>query len=221
MATKLLLPPYYLPSLRVLAAMYASQELLLEVCMPYQKQSYLNRCRVLMGRQPLALILPVCHDQGREKLSTTRLAEGARWPRHHWRTLCSAYGQAPYFGPLAELIAPCLCTPSTWLAELNIRLLKALLHFLRWPGKITLTSLYKPVYGAEVIDLRGVHHPKREPSLPTLPSYDHLMPGPFQANLSGLDLLFCEGPSGVELLEAISWPLKEYHQRPATPKPRG
>ena len=207
----LLTEPQYFGSIAYFVRLIPAKTLQLEVCGSYQKQTYQNRCYILTSQQVDKLIVPIKHHTG-NAYKEAKIAYHTPWPQRHWRALCTAYGKAPYFRSLTDMIHPILFDQHVYLLDLNVALLRACLAFLALPKRITFTTSYHKKPSVNTIDDRGLLHPKK--NLPTtgfsLPTYQHVFDHPYIPNLSILDLLFCEGPYAQMMLQkAAQYPSKQ------------
>ncbi len=207
---------HYLPSIAYFVRLYPATTLELEVCGSYQKQTYQNRCYIFTSQQVNKLIVPIQHSSLAGEYNQVKIAYNTPWMHRHWRTLCTAYGKAPYFEVLSDILHPILFSKHVFLIDLNVALLHACLQFLGLPKKLIFTTAYNKVATREIFDDRGVLHPKKELPIKgfSTPIYRHVFDRTFVPNLSILDLLFCEGPYvSHKLIQQASE--KFVNQRPA------
>ncbi|MGP1362542.1 MAG: WbqC family protein [Bacteroides sp.] len=189
----------FLPPVDYLLALYRSDSVLIEAHENYQKQSYRTRCEIVTSQGLQVLNVPIVHSHTGRPMPIREVAVEFRtpWQGKFLRALKSAYATAPffihYFEELAELVS---CrTPS--LLEYNTRLLRFLLEKFKVSAPLAYTTQYNlELEGIQ--DLRSFFHPKC-PRSAVLEYYqvfaDRL---PFYPNVSAIDLLFNEGPCGLE-----------------------
>ncbi|MFL0685539.1 MAG: WbqC family protein [Algoriphagus aquaeductus] len=193
---------HYLPTLEFFAAIYGAEELLLFPDDLYQRQSFLNRTRILLANKVETLSIPI---QGRRPKIPMRLVKidySQKWQAIHLRGIQSAYGKAPFFEYFFPYFQKVLEGHGASLWELNHSLLTICLKLLRWP--VNLTVVENGQIPAEVLDLRGLIDPKRHFSQNgyyQAHPYVQVFGVDFEPNLSVLDLLFCHGPQAEELLK--------------------
>ena len=64
----------------------------------YRKQTYRNRAVILSAQGEQRLTVPVsCQKGPYTKTDEVLLCYHQNWPRDHWRSLCTAYNNSPYF----------------------------------------------------------------------------------------------------------------------------
>lgn len=196
---------FYWPPVSWQSLAAISEGLLLEACENFQKGSYRNRCHIAgpNGLQRLSIPLQKGKHQ-QTPIREVRIANEEPWQRAHWRSIRTAYGNAPYFEHYAAEVAPFFEKNYAFLFDLNLDIVQFLLKKSRWFGSIQLTEVFqKP--GSEpqdqgVFDARGLI----APNTPT--SADLFVPIPypqvfserhgFLPDLSALDVLFCCGGKG-------------------------
>lgn len=202
---KLLATPHYLPGTVYLAYLYARPKLCLEVCHFYEKQTYQNRCHILTSQGVDKMIVPIQHTGKKQYYKDVKIDFSMPWQLKHQRGLATAYGKAPYYHALSDLLFPILERKSSFLLDLNLYLLEAVLHFLQLRCEITMTERYVKKADADTVDIRRLLHPKRRGMEEEryAPVYEPLFAHPFVPNLSVIDLLFCEGPYAKELFVQV------------------
>ncbi|HNG88828.1 MAG TPA: WbqC family protein [Saprospiraceae bacterium] len=182
----------YFPALSWFAPFWAQQEASLEACEHYQKGSIRNRCNIAgpNGAQMLSVPLVKGKHQ-RTPIRDVRIAYDLPWQRQHWRSICTAYGNAPFFEHFADHLRPFFERQPSFLFDLILEVLQFFLEKTRWSGTLRLTERYT---------LRG-QKGDTPPPHPTLP-YPQVFQEKtgFLPDLSVLDLLLCCGRSGSVLL---------------------
>lgn len=198
---KLLITPHYLPGTSYLAYIYAHPTICLEVCHFYEKQTYQNRCHILTSQGVNKLIVPIQHTGKKQYYKDVKADFSMPWQVKQQRALSTAYGKAPYYHALTDLLFPILERKHPFLLDLSLQMLEAILHFLQLPREITMTQSYVKPIPPDTLDVRELLHPKKKNLEVPLyaPVYHHLFEHPFVPNLSVVDLLFCEGPHAKEL----------------------
>jgi hypothetical protein len=192
---------HYLPTLEFFTAIYGADELLICPNDLYQRQSFLNRTRILLANKVETLSVPVQGRRPRIPVSQVKIDHSQRWQAVHLRGIQSAYGKAPFFEHFFPFFQQVLESEQESLWELNLKLLTICLKLLRWPAKVT--GIENLEITPEIVDLRGQIRPGRpffernyyEPYF-----YSQLFGVNFEPNLSVLDLLFCAGTSSNQVL---------------------
>ena len=185
-----------------------SDEIWLEKCEKYQKQSFRNRTRILTANGPQALSVPVVHavtpDGKMPLVSEMTIDNKTPWQRNHWRAIVSAYGSSPYFLYYQDALKPFYESEFDNLFEYNLLLIKTILKLINVEVQIHLTSDFAPM--AEQ-DLRTAIHPKKaamnEYPLKLNQPYYQVFEDRFGfvPNLSVVDLLFNLGPETKSYLK--------------------
>ena len=204
---KLLATPHYLPGTVYLAYLLDYPKLCLEVNHFYAKQTYQNRCHILTSQGVDKLIVPIQHTGKKQYFKDVKIDFSTPWYLKHQRALATAYGKAPYYHALTDLLFPILARKSPFLLDLNLQMLEAILRFLQLPCEITTTEEYVEKADADTVDIRELLHPKKKllEEERYAPVYEPLFAHPFVPNLSAVDLLFCEGPYAKELFRVLPY----------------
>ncbi|WP_026951147.1 WbqC family protein [Algoriphagus mannitolivorans] len=193
---------HYLPTLEFFAAIHDADEVLIFPNDLYQRQSFLNRTKILLANKVETLSIPIQGRRPKIPLSQVKIDYSQKWQSIHLRGIQSAYGKAPFFEYFFPYVEGAILKGNESLWDLNKELLTICLKLLRWPVKIgVLENLPQE---EEIIDIRGHIVPGR----PFL-ERDYFFPSPypqvfgldFEPNLSILDLLFCLGPEAGKYLK--------------------
>jgi hypothetical protein len=215
----LMLSTAYLPGLDHMAAASVCASLQVEHHETFPKQTWRNRCRLLTANGVLDLIVPVVRPRGRHsQTGEVRISTHLPWQKQHWRTMASAYANAPYFMFYADLIQQHYFRPPPMLlASWNHGLFMDISRELGFGYQVDQSQDFIRPVGADR-DLRYSFSPKAHKN--TLsgafhwPAYPQVFSPPtgFVPNLSVVDLLFNTGPDagpylqecGKELLSQFS-----------------
>ncbi len=200
-----IIEPHYLPSLEFFCAVFGHDVLLLEGQAHFEKQSLRTRTKIQTASGPLTLHVPVVHPSetslGRVPLCQVRIDQSGKWWVKHWRSIESAYRNAPYFEHYASAFKDILFSQESSVFELNKSLISHCLGIFRWKTVVQVTENFSSVSGG--IDLRGrikakEHYAQRNFYQPS--SYYQVFGGTFTPNLSVLDLVFCCGPDAGRII---------------------
>ena len=187
----MLLPCCYLAPVSHYRAFYCADEVRLEVCDHFVKQTLRNRCYIDSPNGPLALTVPVVKEEGKTAMKDIRISDHGNWRHQHWVAVESSYRQSPFFEFYADDFAPFYEKRWEFLADFNEDLMALV---------ASLLDISKPVVRTMTYGANGVHwaneaHWANEvvrPYYQVFASRHGFLP-----DLSIVDLLFNEGPEGV------------------------
>jgi len=203
-STCLLIEPHFFPCIAYFVRCWPYDTICLEVFGTYQKQTYNNRCYIKTAHNVDRLTVPVVGGKKKLRYQEIRIDHQQNWARHHWRALCTAYGRAPYFLYFAGEIYDLLFSDYIFLYQLNVACLKLCWKLLQVPKATQLTEKYQIIPSQEVFDARYQILPcKNNAPATCCPAswYPQVFGTTFVPNLSILDVLFCQGPEAVEVLQ--------------------
>lgn len=194
---------HYFPPAAWFAEALAADELLLERHEHYQKQTFRNRALILTAQGVKALTVPVLGgaSQTKQRADEIRIDYSHQWVLPHWRTLQTAYNRSPYFLFYADELRAALWQKPATLYELNLTLLRLLLHWLRPGLPVAFTAAWQPHYDPyAVLDRRSYYSPDAAPDRMRVPAYPQAFGLAFVNGLSILDTLFALGPGTAAFL---------------------
>lgn len=192
----------YLPPVAYLAAVVRAGAVVIEAYETYQKQTCRNHCVIPGPNGPLTLTIPVIKTNGNHTVTRDiKISDQLRWQIIHWRSIETAYNNAPFFLYYKDYFEPLYRKPFQSLIDLNSELLVAMFQCLHIKREITLTRQYdKNPQGVE--DLRSVLVAKHNKSIDELPFYTQVFGDRhgFRPDMSAIDLIFNLGPEAPEYL---------------------
>jgi hypothetical protein len=203
-ALSLLTNLHYMPCIEYFACLLPYDTIYLESQENYQKQTYRNRCYILGAQRIDRLSVPIIHTSQKQLYTKVKIDYSQPWARQHWRAICTAYGQAPYFEYFATYLKETLHTGYTHLFELNWAILKLCLQMLGIQKTFKLTDHYLVTPKNAIVDIRDHIHANKRLDASTYYepcSYQQVFGTIFIPNLSIIDLLFCEGPHAYTILK--------------------
>lgn len=208
--TDVLLSSAYLAPLQYYTKLINYQQVHIEYCESYLKQSYRNRTVILTANGSLHLTLPIV-DGPRAKgpIRDLKLSYDQLWQQTHWRGISSAYNNSPFFEYYADDLAPFFHEKKwKYLIDFNFEIQNTVLKAinLNLAMKYTVEYYQQGEVPETTDDFRYTIHPKPQKQDPDR----HFFPTPytqvfhekwgFVPNLSILDLLFSEGPETINHL---------------------
>lgn len=171
----------------------------------YVKQSFRNRCEILApaGRTTLTVNVVKGRNDDKTAVRDARIDYSKRWQHQHRQALVSAYANSPYFDHYWPDLEPFYTKRFDFLIDLNVPLTETMLRLMGSDVRINFSDAYLEPDG-NFIDLRDAISPKPrldkpDPLFRPAP-YWQVFGGAFEANLSVVDLLFCEGPRALEVI---------------------
>lgn len=197
--------PYW-PPVSWLTLAWHSNVLWLEAAEHYQKGSYRNRSHIAGPNGLQRLSIPL--EKGKHQQSPVRdvrISYREPWQKQHWRSITTAYGNAPFFEHLEERIVRFYEKPFAFLFDFNLELLGFTLNWLGAQTTIEQTTQYSEQVRTPLTDYRNQVIPKAT----TPPDWFQAQPYPqvflerhgFLSDLSALDLLFCCGKQSGLILQ--------------------
>ena len=190
-----ILPIAYMPSVEYVARLLR-EECVIDLGEHYIKRSQRNRAQILSANGVMSLTVNVENaNRPRQKIKDVRIDYSKRWQHQHWVSILSAYKSSPYFDHYAHLLEPYYKREWQYLADYNMEYLSTLLRLLGVDDKVNISEKYVAASEGD-LDLRPKHN---EGSTFVAEPYFQVFSDrmPFEANLSILDLLMCEGPQAV------------------------
>ena len=184
-----------MPSVEYVARLLR-EECVIDLGENYIKRSERNRARILSANGVMPLTVHVENgNRPRQRMRDVKIDYSKRWQHQHWVSILSAYKSSPYFDYYAEELEPFYRHEWRYLVDYNMEYLQSLLRLLGAKCEVRLSEQYVEAEQGD-LDLRPKHN---EGSTFVAEPYFQVFSDrmPFEANLSVLDLLMCEGPAAV------------------------
>jgi len=199
---KALVGSVYLGNINYYSVLYRANEVLIDGCEHYSKQSYRNRCEIYGANGKLNLTVPLIRQGKRVSVKEALIDNDQNWQKLHWKSIESAYRSSPYFEFYEHKFSSIYNEKYESLFQLNNDLQSKVLEVLKVDVNFNETESYKKNYD-DFIDYRESIHPKINPEKQYPEnSYIQVFENKlgFIPNLSILDLLFNEGPNAINFL---------------------
>jgi hypothetical protein len=164
---------------------------IIEVKEHFIKQTLRTRCEILTANGSLQLSIPVIRHMGsKTPIDEVLISNENDWRKTHWRALESAYSSSPFFDHYSMEIEELIYSQETNLIQFNLDIL---IRIDRW---LSLNLDYKCSDSYISDEILIDHRSNSFTSFKPIKPYRQVFStnGEFTANLSILDLLFCEGP---------------------------
>lgn len=202
-----LFPTAYWPNILYMYQVSRAEELVIESQEYFVKQSLRTRCEILSANGRLRLSIPVCKTQKTTRIKDVEISYRSKWQNEHWRALCSAYNNSPFFEYYKDQLMDFYRRDYPFLLDYNTAQLKLLMNLLGIKKNIRFTELYEKAPQA-IEDLRfmadvkiGSASSELLPEALLTPYYQTFgTKFAFTANLSSLDLLFNTGGKALGYL---------------------
>ena len=194
----MVLPCCYLAPVSHYRAYYRADEVQLEVCDHFVKQTLRNRCYIDSPNGALALTIPVVKTEGKTMMKDIRISDHGNWRHQHWMAFESSYRQSPFFEYYADDFAPFYEKKWEFLADFNEDLMALVASLLDIEKPVKRTEgppLNLPegrLLAAKQVSPRGELEGVVVPYYPVIAPRHGFLP-----DLSIVDLLFNMGPEGV------------------------
>ena len=195
---------HYLPSIEYFCAIYPFEHVILEKHENFVKQSFRNRCYINTSQGIQMLIVPLTEKHGKVSIQNIKIDNRQKWQNNHWRAIESAYRKAPFFEFYSEEFKNIIYKGHDFLVSLNHDLLSYCLKSIQLKINLSETITFSIQPDSSLSDLRSQIIPKLSYSNRSFYhpiQYQQVFGSSFVANLSLLDLLFCEGPNTIRFLQ--------------------
>ena len=184
-------PTAYFGNIAYFAELAKSTSPIIEGKEHFVKQTIRTRCSILGANGIQQLSIPVIRPNGSKTLMEDVLvSETDPWKKIHWRSIESAYASAPFFEEYDQEIKQLIFQDETNLLRYNQRITEEILKLIDINLELGRTESYETY--DKLVDFRMVDFESPIEIKKYIQVFDDS--NQFSANLSILDLLFCEGP---------------------------
>jgi len=199
---KLVLHPSYFMDVISLVHAYHAQEISWDLHDSFVKQTYRNRCLIAAANGKLSLQVPIIHSKTAHAVPYAAVAvdHSQPWASNHLKSIKSAYKSSPFYDYYAHEIQELYANVPEKLQEWNLLTARYLFNRLHINALQTASDDYTANLTAS--RLITAKTPPLHPVEPYMQVFQEKHG--FLQPLSGLDLLFNEGPSaGVYLKSQV------------------
>ncbi len=200
---KILLETQFFPPIDCFAVLKQYPSVIFEKHDYFQKGTYRNRCQIATAQGVQTLSVPLKKGKNQhQRIADVQISNDVNWQRPLWRTLQTAYGNAPYWEHYAPVFEPFFVKKYDFLFDYNHEIILTLFKLLKFDKRITIsfTDTYEAIF-TEGADFRNQCTPKSDVN--NVKRYPQVFEdrNGFVPNLSILDLLFCCGKQSLDILE--------------------
>jgi len=184
-------PVAYFGNIDYFRKLIASEHTIIETKEHYIKQTVRSRFTILSANGPLVLSIPIERKNGsKTSMDNAVLSTETDWRKIHWKAIESAYSSAPFFDHYGPEVHDLIYQKEASLVKFNSTITERIFEWLDLDKKLTFSSDY--VSPQEALDFRNDEFD----DCSGIRSYTQVFSptNQFEANLSILDLIFCEGP---------------------------
>ena len=194
----IILPSVYFGSTEYWTAIVkGGEDVVIDLGENYVKRSERNRTEIMTAGGVMQLSVQLSYaNRPQQPMRKMKIDYSKRWQHQHLVAIESAYRSSPYYDYYADKFLPLFNGEWHNLVELNMATLEAVLNILKLPMPRLSESYIEA--SAEDIDLRDKKRGSTYVAEPYIQVFSDRLP--FEANLSILDLLMCEGPEARAIL---------------------
>jgi len=168
--TSALLSTAYLPSSIYLKEVISHDIIVIEAHEHFIKQTYRNRCEIMGANGKQLLSIPLIKQADKELISQKRISYAEKWQQQHWRSICSAYKNSPYFEYFEDDFKPFYENQFEFLLDYNTQILKTILKILRLKHDFQESTKYQSA-PEHLKDLRFLSNTKYQSNTSQKPYY--------------------------------------------------
>ena len=193
-------PTTYFGSIAYFKELVKYDHALIECHENFPKQSYRNRCDIVMTDGILSLSCPVVrHSGSKTPTGEVKLSDDESWKRDHWRSITSGYNPSPYLEHYGEEIKELIFNKEENLVRYNMTIMQRICEWLDLDINLTSTEDFRPIeehdYRTFLAKKMYSMNTKQHHTFKVFPGEDR-----FKSSVSILDAILCVGPMARNLL---------------------
>ncbi len=123
--------------------LYHADDVQIEACESFQKQTYRNRCLIATTQGVQALTVPV-RIEGSSLITNSRISDHGNWRHLHWNALKSAYGESPFFEYYEDDLRPFFLPDWEFLFDFNEAIRQKMCELLDIQPRVSPTTQFLP-----------------------------------------------------------------------------
>ena len=196
-------PLHYFPCIKAFVVMIQQPTLLFDLSLPFKRSTFRNRTIIVGANGIIHLSVPIIGGRS-VKLSyrDIEIDYKSEWQRDHFRTLCTVYGNSPFFMYYKDELAVLFESKPRFLVEWNLQCLNWVLKKIKLGTQILIDEeIAENDSSRFAVDSLLPSNYDAECFSPFL-RYNQVFEDKvgFNHNLSILDLLFNAGPQKKSLI---------------------
>jgi len=218
--------PDYLPWLAYFDKMKRADLFVFLDCAQYTKNGFHNRNKIKVSNGWTYLTIPIQKSEHFKDMNKVCLPQDKAWQQEHYKSIATAYSNAPHFGEHQEFFKKLYLDDNQFLAEMDIKIITYLKEAFGLKAKLVreseldidhslkkterLIAILQAVKATEYLSgpsgetYMDLEQFKKAGIAVSFQHYSHpkykQMFGEFLPGLSIIDLLFNEGGSGGEMI---------------------
>lgn len=127
----------YMPPIAFFVALNSEKDLNLCSSEYYKKQTFRNRAVIITSQGLQTLTVPVsCSNGPMTSIKDVKVCYNKDWQKDHWRSLCTAYNNSPYFLYYKDGLEDIFHKHFETLWDLNIELINFFVTSFKWTKSI-------------------------------------------------------------------------------------
>ncbi len=152
----------YLPPLSYIHQCIEADKIIIDQHEHFIKQTFRNRCQIYGPNGIQSLIIPIKHQNlSHSPVKDTRISFDVPWNKIHWKTICSAYRNSPFFEFYEDEFKIAYEKPDEFLIDFNYKMLEIIFKIFNLNKTIKLSEDFEKTPTLSV-DFRNTFHPKKK-----------------------------------------------------------